>query len=442
MKILFIHPNFPGQFKHIINEFARDKKNQVVFICKDQNAPVENVTKVVYKLDRQQSFETHRYVLALEKSVFQGQEVWRVCKKMRNEEGFIPDVIVAHPGWGDALFVKDIYPEVPLLNFLEFYYRYKGADVNFDERDLLPIDDAARIRVKNATNLFNIEACDWGITATHWQRHVHPRDSHYKISALHEGIDIEHIRPMNLKSDATITMPNGTVLKKGDEIITHMERNFEPYRGFVTFMKAAEILCKERPNAHILLVGQDGISYGRALPNGEKYRDWMLKQVKLDMNRVHFLGKLEYDIYLKWLQFSSVHVYLTVPFVLSWSMLESMAAGCALVASRTEPVMEAVEDGYNGLLCDFFDHEELAAKVIEMLENKQQTEQLRINARKTIAEKYDIKKILPLYKQLITDLADKKVPPPTATEILKMNPEPEFLKKRKMPNELVELEMD
>ena len=419
MKILFIHPNMPGQYKHLAKVMAEDPDNEVLFLTKKRDAAIPGVTRIDYQMSRDSRQETHRYVIGFERAVLHGQEVWRVCTKLK-EQGFTPDVICAHPGWGDALFIKDVYPDTPLLNFLEFYYHAFGADVYFDKNEVVDLDDLPRIRVKNATNIFNLEACDWGIAPTWWQYQQNPPEFLHKISVLHDGIDTDVAIPLSEPRKA-INLPDGTVLQPTDKIVTYVCRNFEPYRGFPTVMRGIDKMTRERSDCHVLIVGNDGVSYGRA-PEGKKtFKQEMIDELKPDMTRVHFIETLPYNEYLKVLQYSAVHIYFTVPFVLSWSSMEAMSAGCLLIASDTPPVREVIKDGVNGLLTDFFSHDQLAARIHEALDNQEKLKPLRQAARQTILDHYSLHKLMPLHKALITDLAHKKLPPPAAQTILEFN---------------------
>lgn len=304
---------------------------------------------------------------------------------------------------------------------MEFYYHALGADVYFDPREEINPNEVSRIRVKNSTNLFNLESCDWAISPTFWQKQLHPQLYQHKFSVLHDGIDTNHIRPLRM---GTITLPNGTVLKQGDEIVTYVARNFEPYRGFPTVMRGIDLLTKRRKQCHVLVIGSEGVSYGKR-PEGEKsFKQQMLEELDLDMSRVHFLGSLPYEQYLTTLQFSRAHIYYTLPFVLSWSMLEAMALGCVVVGSDTPPVAEVIQDGKNGLLSNFFSHEQLANRLEEVLDHPTGMQHIRDNARQTVLDHYALDKVLPLHLGLIQDLANKQLPPPTAEAIAKFNPDP------------------
>lgn len=417
MKLLFIHPNMPGQYKHLARAFGAEGGHDIYFITKHKTAEIPGVTRATYQLSKSPARETHRYLVPAAHAVIQGQHVWRVCQDLKTKRGFTPDVIIAHPGWGDALFVKDIFPNTPLLNFCEFYYRATNADVGFDA----PItdDDIARVRIKNTNNILNLEAMDWGISPTFWQWSVHPPEFRSKISVLHDGINTADCVP---NPNASFTLKNGKTFRYGDEVVLYIARNFEPYRGFPTFMQAAEILLKRRPNCHIIAVGADGVSYGKQAGDGKTYRQIWSEKVNLPQDRVHFIGTVPYGDLMTLIQLAAAQLYLTMPFVLSWSMLESMACGAALVASRTKPVEEVITDGVNGLLVDFFSPQEVANKLEQLLDAPDKNAALRAAARGTITTRYDLGTILPLQMQLVRDLAAQQLPPVTAQKIAALNP--------------------
>ena len=401
MNVIFIHQNMPGQFKHLARILARDAKNRVVFITKRKDVEIPGVRRILYEPSREPAPTTHHYLAGTERGILHGQQVARALMALK-AEGFRPDIIYAHPGWGEALFVKDVFPDVPLLGFFEFYYRSSGSDVGFNPAETVTIDDQCRLRMKNLINIMSLEACDAGISPTHWQYRQHPPEYLYKLSVVFDGVDSTICAP---KPDAAFTLPDGRTLTRKDEVVTYVTRNFEHYRGFQWYMRALEILCRERPNAHFILVGADDVSYGKRPPAGTTYRQEMLKQVRIDPARVHFVGRLPYDRYLGVLQVSTVHVYLTYPFVLSWSMIEAMSTGCLIVGSSTPPVMEALEDGVNGLLVDFFDHEAIAARVIGALDRLDDLAPLRERARETVLARYELAFCLDRQLGLMRDLA-------------------------------------
>jgi glycosyltransferase involved in cell wall biosynthesis len=414
MKILFIHPNFPGQFKHLALHLAKDKKNEVVFACTySNNVEIPGVKKIFSKPKRGYNKNIHRYLRGFEKANYAGQEMWRTCNSLK-KTGFKPDVIYAHSGWGDALFVKDLFPDVPYISYMEFFCKPFGADVHFSPDEKVEPDNLARIRVKNATNLINLVSCDWAISPTNWQASLHPHEFHNKFSVIHEGIDTELIQPNN--NPKPINLPSGTTLPKNAEIVTYVARSFEPYRGFEQVMKAIEKLMSLRPKAHFLMIGSDNVSYGSAPASGT-YRENTLKELTLDETRIHWFGKLPYEEYLNVLQHSNCHIYLTVPFVLSWSILEAMAIGCPIVASNTKPVQEVIKNNKNGLLVDFFSPDEIAKAATTILNDRSLGKKLGTEARLTIIRNYSLQKIMPTYIKLIKDFAIGKNKPSNAQKM-------------------------
>ncbi len=418
MNLLFIHPNMPGQYKHLARAFGAEGGHRIFFITKHKTSEIPGVTRVTYGMKKpDEPPKPHRYLAAATHAVMQGQQVWRVCHALKTKENFTPDIVICHPGWGDALFVKDIFPTARVLSFFEFYYRATGADVGFEE----PIndDDLARVRIKNVTNLLNLEQADWGISPTVWQHSLHPVEFQPKISVLHDGVDVDLCKP---NPAATFATPSGKTFKPGDEVLTYIARNLEPYRGFPTFMQAAEILLRERPNLNIICVGADSVSYGRKASEGKTYREIWNSKVTLPADRIHFIPQLPYDELLKLFQVSAAHLYLTYPFVLSWSMLEAMACGVALVASDTKPVREVVEHGKNGLLADFHSPADVAAKLGQLLDDPTRNEALRAAARQTVVDRFDLKKLLPLHMQLVREVAAGHIPPPVVDAIKTISP--------------------
>jgi glycosyltransferase involved in cell wall biosynthesis len=373
----------------------------VVFVTQRANVDIPGVQRVSYRLPRTARPSTHHYVRLFENSVIHGQAVVRACNRL-TKDGFRPDLIIAHPGWGEALFIKDIYPTTPLLNFCEFYYSGRGADIGFDPDEKATIDDIARARARNAHLLLSLETCDAGISPTEWQKSRHPAAFRDKIRVIFDGIDTSVVRP---DPATTFKLPGGRVLSREDEIVTYVARNLEPYRGFPSFMRALPALLAARPTAQVVIVGGDDVSYGRAGPNGKSWRETMLKEVPLDPSRVHFLGKLPYARYLQLLQVSSLHIYLTRPFVLSWSFMEAMAAKCLILGSSTAPVEEFIEDGVNGFLTDFHSASEIAGKAAALLEARASLEIVRRRARATVEERCSLRVCLPRQLELVETLA-------------------------------------
>ncbi|MFL9709987.1 glycosyltransferase family 4 protein [Methylobacillus sp. Pita1] len=401
MNILFIHQNFPGQFRHIAQSLVDEGGHQVLSLCEAHAPGMQGVQRMEYKPARAATQGVHAYLAPVEEHVIRGQSVARALLHLK-EKGYRPDIIVAHMGWGEAIYPKDIYPGVPLVTFFEFFYQTKGADAGFDPEYPLALDDFLRIRTKNITNLLSLHAADIGISPTAWQRSLYPPEYQDKIRLIHEGINTDAARP---DPTAWLQLGSGLKLTRQDEVITYVSRNLEPYRGFHTFMRALPEILRRRPKCHVLIVGGNDVSYGRKLPPGETYRAKLLQEVPgLDLGRVHFLGKLPYQQYLRVLQVSAAHVYLTVPFVLSWSMLEAMSAGCLVIGSRTAPVEEVIRHEENGLLVDFFSGEQLADAIDRVFAAPDQLQAMRDAARATIIERYPLSQGISAYRQLFNEL--------------------------------------
>lgn len=407
MNILFIHQNFPAQYRHIALHYARQGGHRLVAIAKSTAGRVRGVEHALYKIGRKPRVSRNPYVQDFEAKVHHGDAALRMAKSIK-AHGFTPDVILSHPGWGEDLFIKDVFPDAPRLAYAEFYYHAHGADVNFDpEISPGPVDEA-RIRARNAAQLLSMESAVWLVSPTEWQRRQYPSILQPKISVVHDGIDVDRVTPAG---NVGITLASGPKLTAADEVVTYVARNLEPYRGFHQFMRAARLILERRPNARILVVGGDQVSYGRRPAQGITWREHLIAEAPIDLARIHFLGRVSYDAYLQVLRVSRAHVYLTVPFVLSWSMLEAMAAECLVIGSATPPVTEVIEDGRNGLLVDFFSPEDIAARVCEALARPEKFDPIRQAARRTVVDRYALDRLLPRQYKLVEAVAAGALPP-------------------------------
>jgi glycosyltransferase involved in cell wall biosynthesis len=410
MKYLFIHQNFPAQYRHVVHHLASQPGNDVRFITQPNENAMSGVKKITYPKDDRGPVNCHAYTVEIDRAIYTGATVADVCRKLR-DQGFTPDLVVGHSGWGETLFIKDVYPDVPLLANFEFYYHAKGVDVGFDPEFVSIFNEPARLRARNATNLMAFAGADWGHTATQWQQSLYPPEMRPRLSVLHEGIDTERIRP---DPTASFALPeSGRVLTRQNEVITYVARNLEPYRGFHVFMRALPQLLRRRKEAQVVILGGDEVSYGAPAPPQSTFREMMLKELKgkLDLKRVHFLGQIDHAAYASLLQVSSVHVYLTYPFVLSWSFIEAMACGCLIVGSATPPVLEVLSDGVNGLTVDFFDAGKMADRIEYALEQPDRMQSLRDAARQTAVRQFDLKSVLlPRWMSLFDDLVHARRP--------------------------------
>lgn len=401
MNYLFIHQNMPGQFGHLAARLADDPHNRVFFLTQADRPAPPGVTRVRYRPVRGAHVSTHHYIRNFETAVLNGQAVARACLNLK-DAGFVPDVIIAHPGWGESLYVKDVHPHAKYINYCEFFYRANGADVGFDRDEPVDADLAARIRTRNAALMIALEACDRGVSPTKWQREVHPAEWHSKIDVVFDGIDAARIRP---DAQARFRLTDGTELMRHDQVVTYVARGLEPYRGFPSFMRAVPHILAELPAAHVLVVGDDAVSYGSRPKGATTWREAMLDELGSMPPRLHFLGHLPYDDYVRALQVSSAHIYLTVPFVLSWSAMEALAAGCIVIGSRTPPVEEVIRDGENGILVDFFSPDAIARGVIEAVRRRSELEPMRCEARRSILGHYDLATCLPRQIDLLRAVA-------------------------------------
>lgn len=406
MNVIFIHQSAPGQFRHLIAHLAATGGHRVVCIGRRNGFAPPGVGRVSYDLPDTALPAMNPFLSPLDQAVRHGLQVARACEALV-AQGFRPDLIVGHPGWGETLYVKQIFPQVPLLLYCEFFYRAFGADTNFDPADQQDLLTNCATETRNAPLLLSLDACDWAIAPTAWQKQVHPRAYHDRISVRFDGIDTDAAAP---DPAARFVLPDGRELRHGDPVVTYVARSLEPYRGFPTFMRALPEVLRRVPRAQVVVLGADAVSYGKPPPDGGSWRETMLAEVAPDPARVHFLGQVPRDDYLRLLRASAVHVYLTVPFVLSWSMLEAMASGCVVVGSDTPPVREVIEPGGNGLLVDFFDAGTLAAQVVDVLERRAAMTAMRQAARWTALSRYALARCLPRQLDLLEALARRERP--------------------------------
>ncbi|MDC0474048.1 glycosyltransferase [Hyphomicrobiales bacterium] len=420
-KILFIHQNFPAQFKHLAKFMSEDKKYDVHSLSVENLKPSLDNTKILkkmdkikhhkYRIEQSSSKNIHSLAMEFETKMIRAEAVAKECFKLK-DIGFIPDLIISHPGWGELYFIKDIWPDAKLLSYFEFYYNSKGADVGFDTNEPYTpeIDNELffRLRARNAPGMMSYLDSDLLISPTNYQKSTAPKILHNKIKVIHDGIETDVIKPQEKSFLKFTHMGKEVKLTKKDKIITFVSRNLELYRGYHIFMRSLPIIQKNHPDAFILIIGGDSVSYGASANNGKSYKDIYYDEVKGDLTNhenIIFLGNLDYNLFLTALDISDAHIYLTYPFVLSWSMLEAMSLEKLVIGSKTKPVEELIKNNHNGLLFDFFDYKKLAELTSDVLQNSEKYNKIRKNARKTIIESYDLKtKILPRQLDLVEEM--------------------------------------
>ena len=409
MRFLFVHQNFPGQFRHVATALAA-RGHEVVAL--GVNATQEKFPGVQHLLYREPAATKPHgkhplsgAVSEIEVKVVRGQAAAQAMTSLK-AQGFEPDVVVAHSGWGESFFVKDVFPKAKLAVFAEYYYGGDGGDTGFDpEFTQVNLLSQERVRVKNTHLLHALSDCDIALTPTEFQKSRHPAWAQDRMRVIHEGIATERFKP-DPQAKVHLQMAK-TTLNAGDEVVTFVVRQLEPYRGYHIFMRALPLLQKLRPDLRVVMVGSDGVSYGAAPPAGKTWKNIFLDEVKdrLEMDRIHFVGRVPHATLTQLMQVSALHVYLTYPFVLSWSLMEAMSIGCLVLGSDTAPVREVIEHGRNGLLTDFFDHEKLAHAAADALKNRADLVHLRNAARQTIVDRYDLNvRCLPALVALLVGL--------------------------------------
>lgn len=400
LNVLFAHQNMPGQFGHLAQALAREPGSTVLFATQRKDRILPGVGVLPYAPGRPVADAGHHYLRLMEAAVLNGQAVARVMVALK-DKGFEPDVIVGHPGWGETLFAKDIFPRAGLVAYCEFFFRPDNGLVLGTEA-APTLDQSLRTRVENAHLLLALDACDHGWSPTDWQRSRFPAPWQAKIDVVFDGVDTDRVRP---DPSARFPLPGGRSLSAADEVITYVSRGLEPQRGFPQFARALPAVLKARPAANVVIAGEDKPYYGAPPGPGDSWRALVEREGVIDPGRVHFVGRLPYAQHLALLQISRAHVYLTTPFVLSWSFFEAMAAGCLVVASRSAPVLEVLRDGVNGVGTAFDDPRRIAEDLIRALALRDPAP-LRRAARNTILERYSLAHCLPRQVEILHHAID------------------------------------
>lgn len=385
MRVAFVHRRGFGQFAALAAHLARSG-HEVTLVTEtvDQRIPSARVIRHRAEPGPRAHPQMARHLAVPDHHARIGHRVAETFDAMARH-GQAPDVIIGHIGWGSMMFVKDVLPQVPALGYCEFFYRAEGADVGFAPDDHPDAETRKRLRLRNAAQLLSLEAMEGGVSPTNWQRSLYPGDVRPRIAVCHEGIDVRRFRP---DPAASLKLPDGRVLKAGDPVVTFVARDLEPYRGFPQALDAAAKVVRRRPDALFVFVGGDSVSYGAAPPGGGSWKDHLLASLDVPQDRLIFPGTVPHAVLRQLFQISAAHLYLTYPFVLSWSVLEAMACGGLIIGSDTAPVREVIRSGRNGILVPFFDAEALAGAILDALARPQDFLELRNAARRTVEKRF------------------------------------------------------
>ena len=395
MRILFCHTNYPAQFRRLAPNFAK-QGHEVWFLHKNVEwhaTSSESIKRCTYRVSRTSSSEAgalHPYLGRFEDAILEGQAAAREAVRIK-EAGFYPDVIISHAGFGNGLYLKDVFPKSRRIGFFEWYYTSDpGGDVHFLHAlhgEDVPLDRAMRLRTWNAVTLLELAQCHELVTPTEFQRQQFPEPYRTRFSVIHEGIEAFHLQALRSQKPPR---PSCLPVDPNVRIVTHVARGFELYRGFPQAMLALASLQQSMQDVHVLIAGADQICYGGPshAPSGETWGDWAKNSSGLDPERTHWLGVIGTAEYEALLAHSEAHLYMSIPFVLSWSLLEAMAVGAPLVASNTEPVREVLSHGLNALLAPFEKPAELALALKDCLTDRAST-QSRVRQAQAHSNKYD-----------------------------------------------------
>lgn len=406
--VLFVHNNFPGQFGFIAEALVA-RGDRCVAIGSETARGVPGVDTIRWTVPKDVKLSGNALSARAEIDLVRGR-LAAACAIRLKEQGFQPDLIVGHPGWGETLFLKEIFPNARSIAYAEFYYRTHGADVNFDpEFPPLGVADGLRVHAKNmGLTLAYLEA-DLVVAPTPFQASLLPprlRDARI----VHEGVETGALTP---NRGVALTIADQRIDGK-TPVVTFINRTFEPLRGFHVFARALPKLMREVPDVKVVCIGNEARSgYGASAPEGKTWREVFMREIegRYDPQRVFFTGRVPHETMLAALSLSWAHVYYTYPFVLSWSLLEAMAMECLVVASDTAPVRDIVVDGRNGLLRPFFDPEALADTLIAACREPERYRPLREAARKTVVEGYDRRTVcLPQWTALVDEMLARPAP--------------------------------
>ncbi|MGE3821072.1 MAG: glycosyltransferase, partial [Isosphaeraceae bacterium] len=371
MNILFVHQNYPAQFGHIARHLTRSKGWRCAFVSKTPAGNLEGVRKIEYRTLGGAREATHYCSRTFENAIWHSQGVYEACKAHPDLK---PDLIVGHSGFGSTVFLPELYPGVPIINYFEYYYHTVNSDVDFRPEFPIAEIDRLRARARNAMLLLDLQTCDRGYSPTRFQQTRFPETYRPKIEVIFDGIETQIYKR---RAGLTRTVAGRTIPKE-TRIVTYVSRGFESMRGFDVFMKVAKRIYEQFPDVVFVCVGSDRVCYGGDEKHikHKTFREHVLAEDRYDLSKFIFTGLVPVSTLVDVFSLSDLHIYLTVPFVLSWSLMDALACGCVVLASDTAPVREMIADGENGLLSGFFDVVGMAARAVEVLRDPGSFERL------------------------------------------------------------------
>lgn len=407
MRICFVHQYFPGQFKRLAKHFVDEGHEVIAFhrglVDGRTSTQIDGIRLIEYGQNLPEQPETGA-LNAVEWFIRESVDLATIAEEIRVEESWRPDIVYSHTGWGRAAYLHDVFTRAKHVKYCEWFYNNRLSSTEF----LHPGGRALPYRMATSTLnlpiLGDLAHAHHLIAPTEWQKSQFPLALRDNIEVVPDGIDMDFFIP---RPDATFSLPDGRMVSRKDRLVTYATRGADPFRGFAQFIEALGRLQARDPLVEAIILGDRKIYYG-ADHGTENHFDEVIAKAEIDPARTHFLGKLEYADYRTVLQVSSAHVYLTVPFVLSWSFLEAMATGCAVVGSDTAPIREFVTDGENGLLASFFDVAELAERIAEMLDAGPRADAMRIKARETIRQRWSAEVAIEHHMKIVDRLLSEK----------------------------------
>lgn len=416
VRVLLVHDRFPGQFAHLAAELAADSGIELRFVAGRVEGAVPGLAPDLYRPARRVRADTHPYLRALERAVLNGQAAYRTLAALKGR-GFVPDVVYFHSGFGPGLYLRDLYPAARLAGYFEWFYRGSGGDAAFLADGKLSDDALCRLRTRNADILLELTSVDLAVTPTRFQRDQFPSPLRERLDVLHDGVDTTFFAPGPAISPRLAELG----LDQPGPVLTYATRGMEPYRGFPQFMRAADLLLRRHPDLRVVVAGSDLVAYSRPADGAGSYLQEALAALPdLDRSRLILPGRLDLGDYRDLLRRSTVHAYLTVPFVLSWSMIEAMATGCALVASDTDPVREVARDGVEAVLTDFFDSAALAERISGLLADAELRRRIGAGARARARAAFDLATLLPRQRAAL-GLPPRSAAPQISSEVVTSN---------------------